>query len=189
MDATAQEIVTIARSEMGRRGAAALAAKVAATGVRKACFSNAAAIAEAVMGRDAWDTYKNSEYKSMKGPRAPEGSAATKKRVTVRNKKMGGSMVDWSLQHEPERFAGQDTLWNMDHTLTWLPPNGDETEVHVETLGNMISEAFHQHKIAVGNKKRHDAKKEGEKSSTAAEASELGGATSVHGTDFFKTKK
>ena len=63
------------------------------------------------------------------------------------------------------------------------------TGEHVETLGNMISEAFHQHKIAVGNKKRHDAKKEGEKSSTAAEASELGGATSVHGTDFFKTKK
>ena len=121
MGATAQEIVTMARSENGKRSAVALAAK----GFRKACFSNAAAIAEAVMGRDAWDTYKNSEYKSMKGPRAPEGFTATRKRVTACNKKMGGSMVEWCLQHEPERFAGQDTLWNMDHTLTWLPPNGD----------------------------------------------------------------
>ena len=186
MDATAQEIVTIARSERGKRGGAALAAKMATTGVRKACFSNAAAIAEAVMGRDAWDTNKNSEYKSIKGPRAPEGSVATKKRVTARNKKMGGCIVEWSLQHEPERFEGQDTLWNMDDTLTWLPPNGDVTGEHVETLGNMISEAFHQHKNAVADKKRHDAKKEGKKSSTA---SEWGGVTSVRGTNFFKTKK
>jgi len=76
-------------------------------------------------------------------------------------KKMGGCMVEWSLQHDPERFVGQDTLWNMDHILTWLPPNGDVTGAHVETLGNMISEAFHQHKNAVADKKRHDAKKEG----------------------------
>ena len=93
MDATAQEIVTMARSERGKLGAATREANVAATGVRKACFSNAAAIAEAVMGRDAWYTYKNSEYKSMKGPRAPQGPGPTKKRVSARNKKMGGSMA------------------------------------------------------------------------------------------------
>jgi len=141
----------MARSERGKLGAATREANVAATGVRKACFSNAAAIAEAVMGRDAWYTYKNSEYKSMKGPRAPQGPGPTKKRVSARKKKMGGSMVKWSLQHEPERFTGQDTLWNMDHTLTWLPPNGDVNEAHLETLGNMISEAFHQHKNAVAD--------------------------------------
>ena len=62
-------------------------------------------------------------------------------------------MVEWSLQHDPERFAGQDTLWNMDHILTWLPPNGDVTGEHVETLGNLISEAFHQHKNAWQTKK------------------------------------
>ena len=66
-------------------------------------------------------------------------------------------MVKWSLQHEPERFTGQDTLWNMDHTLTWLPPIGDVNEAHLETLGNMISEALHQHKNAVAEKKRIDA--------------------------------
>ena len=66
MDATAQEIVTLARSERGKRGCAARVATMAATGARKACFSNAAAIAEAVMGRDAWDTNKNSEYKLAK---------------------------------------------------------------------------------------------------------------------------
>ena len=81
--------------------------------------------------------------------------------IIVEHKKMGGCMVEWSLQHDPERFVGQDTLWNMDHILTWLPPNGDVTGAHVETLGNMISEAFHQHKNAVADKKRHDAKKEG----------------------------
>jgi len=86
-------------------------------------------------------------------------------------------MVEWSLQHEPERFAGQDTLWNMDDTLTWLPPNGDVNEAHVETLGNMISEVFHQHENAVADKKRHDAKKEGKESSTTAEASQWGGVT------------
>ena len=72
----------------------------------------------------------------------------------------------------------------MDHTITWLPPNGDVTGAHVETLGNMISEAFHAHWKAKRDKKRRP-----KKSSTAAEASEWGGVTSVHGNDFFKTKK
>ena len=73
--------------------------------------------------------------------------------------------------------------------MTWMLTKGDVTGEHVETLGNMISEGFHEHKNAVARKKRHDAKKEGKKSSTAARASEWGGVTSVRGTDFFKTKK
>ena len=84
LDATAQEIVTFARKENARRGGAA--------GVRP-CYGNTTAVAEAVMGHDAWEAYKNSKYKSMKGPRKPEGSAATAKRVTACNKKMGGSMA------------------------------------------------------------------------------------------------
>ena len=77
----------------------------------------------------------------------------------------------------------------MDQTIAWLPPNGDVTAAHVETLGNMISEAFHQHWKAKRDKKKNDAKKARKMSSTAAVASEWGGVTSVRGTDFFKTKK
>jgi len=160
MDAMAQEIVSMARSQCAQLGGAAAAA-AGVSGQRP--DSTAANIAEAVMGRDAWDTYKNSAYKSMKGPRAPEGSAATKERTQARNRKLGGTLVGWSLQHEPEHFAGQDTLWNMDHRLTWLPPNGDVTGAHLETLGNMISEAFHQHKRAVNDKKTNAAKKAAKK--------------------------
>ena len=48
----------------------------------------------------------------------------------------------------------------------------------------MISEAFYQHKA-----KMRDAAKTVKKSSTAAEASDWNGVTSVHGADFFKPKK
>ena len=53
----------------------------------------------------------------------------------------------------------------------------------------MISEAFHAHWQAKKNKKKDDAKKARKTTSTAAEASEWGGATSVQGNDFFKAKK
>jgi len=76
-----------------------------------------------------------------------------------------------------------------DQPLTWLPPNGDVNAAHLETLGNMISEAFHQHKFKNRDKIKNDAKKIDKKSSTAAEASDWNGVTSVHGTDFFTTKK
>jgi len=59
----------------------------------------------------------------------------------------------------------------------------------LETLGDMISEAFHQHKIAVANKKRTNAKKAAKQTSTAAEVSQWGGVTSVRGIDFSKFKK
>ena len=52
----------------------------------------------------------------------------------------------------------------MDDKLKWLPPNGDVTGAHVETLGDMISEAFRAHK-----RREKEARK---KSSTAAESSE-----------------
>jgi len=77
----------------------------------------------------------------------------------------------------------------MDHILTWLPPNGDVDGAHLETLGNMISEAFHQHKIKTADKIKNDAKKTDKKSSTATEVSDWNGDTSVHGTDFFNSKK
>jgi len=161
MDATAQEIVTMARSAFSARGGAASAAS--GLGGRPRART-APDIAEAVMGRDAWDTYKNLEYKTMTGPHRPHGSAAMDKHVAARNKKLGGTLAEWSLQHEPEHFAGEDTRWTKDHTLTWLPPNGDVTGAHVETLGNMISEAFHKHKKAERDKKKNDAKKARKKS-------------------------
>ena len=182
---TAQQLVALARKDVASAGGIAAAAAGASGRPR----NDVDKFAEAVMGRDAWDTYKNSNYKSMKGPRAPAGPGPTKRYVAERKAKLGGSMIGWSLQYEPEYFEGQDTLWNMDDTLTWLPPNGDVNGAYVETLGNLISEAFHRHKAAVGDKKRNDAKKEVKKSSTAAEASEWGEDTSVHGIDFFKTKK
>jgi len=186
LDATAQEIVTMTRSECGRQGAAALAA---AGGAGPRPDRTAADIAEAVMGSDAWDKYKNSAYKSMTGPRTPEGSTATKKLTKERKLKLKGSLVGWSLQHEPQHFAGEDTHWSMDQPLTWLPSNGDVNAAHLETLGNMISEAFYQHKNKVRAKINNNAKKIDKQSSTAAEASDWNGVTSVHGTDFFTTKK
>jgi len=186
MGATAQEIVTMARSAFAGVGGAAAA--LAGTGARPRT-DPAHEIAEAVMGREAWDAYKNLEYKTMTGSRRPQGSATTKKHVTARNKKLGCTLVGWSLQVEPQHFAGVDTRWRMDHTLTWLPPNGDVTGAHVETLGNMISEAFHKHKRTEREKRLSDKNKARKKSSTAAEASEWDVVTSVKGNDFFKTKK
>jgi len=48
----------------------------------------------------------------------------------------------------------------------------------------MISEAFYQHKANIKN-----AAVAVKKSSTAAEASDWNGDTSVHGADFFKPNK
>ena len=146
----------MARSALGSRGGAAAAA---AGNSGRPRARTTPEIAEAVMGRDAWNTYKNLEYKTMTRPRHPQGSAAMDKHVTARNKKLGGTLVGWSLQREQEHFAGEDTRWTMDHTLTWLPPNGDVTGAHVETLGNMISEAFHKHKKAERDKRIADAKR------------------------------
>jgi len=72
----------------------------------------------------------------------------------------------------------------MDQPLMWLPPDGDVNHMHLETLGNMISEAFHQHRA----KMKTEAKRV-KKSSTVAEASAWNGDTSVHGANFFKPKK
>jgi len=143
LGATAQQIVDMARSDATAAGGAASA--LAGVGGRPRS-DPAREIAEAVMGREAWEKYKNLEYKTMTGARRLLGSAAMERHVAARNKKMGRTLAGWSLQDEPEHFAGQDTRWRMDHTLTWLPPNGDVTGAHVETLGNMISEAFHKHK-------------------------------------------
>jgi len=151
LDITAQEVVSLMRSTM--QGGPT--------------DTTAASIAEAVMGSAAWNTYKNAEYKSMHGPRKPEGSAACAKRVKERKLKLKGSLAGWTLQHEPEHFAGTDTRWTMGQILTWLPPDGDVNHMHLETLGNMIAEAFHQHKIKVKN-----AKTAAKKTSTAAEASD-----------------
>ena len=111
LDATAQEIVTMTRAECGRRGAAAIAA-AGLSGPRT--DRTAADIAEAVMGSDAWDKYKNSAYTSMTGPRKPQGKTATAQCTKERKLKLKGS----SLQHEPQHFAGEDTRWSMDQRLT-----------------------------------------------------------------------
>jgi len=192
---SAQELVHLARSAFGAAAgtasAIASAERAAAMGIERGNNgggqrpdTTAANITEAVMGSEAWNTYKNTEYKSMHGPRKPEGSAACDKRTKQRRLKLGRSLAGWTLQHEPEHFAGTDTHWTMGQTLTWLPPDGNVNHMHLETLGNMISEAFHQHKL----KMRH-ATKTVKKSSTAAEASDWNGVTSVHGADFFKPKK
>jgi len=168
---TARGLVHLARAAAGALG-------------RHSVYSNCAAVAEAVMGHDAWQTYKNSLYKSMKGPRAPQGSVATGTRVRIRNKKHGGGMANWTLQPEPEPFAGKDTRWTMDDTFTWMPPDGDVREPHIETLGEMISEAFHNHWMVIKNKKfkdkYRDAKKKSKMTSTATEGSQWDGPNSVN---------
>jgi len=188
---SAQELVNIARSAFGAAGGRAMAIvtveRLAATGIEtrgRRPVADAADLAEAVMGSEAWDAYKNSKYKSMHGPRKPQGSALTAKRVKERKLKLKGSLTGWTLQIEPEHFAGADTQWTMDQPLTWLPPDGNVNHKHLETLGNMISEAFYQHKM-----KMSDLAKKVKKSSTAAEASDWNGDTSVHGADFFKPNK
>jgi len=188
---SAQELVNIVRAAAGSAGGRASAdasvARAAATGIEtrgRRPVANAADLAEAVMGSEAWDVYKNSEYKSMYGSRKPQGSRLTNKRVKERKLKLKGSLAGWTLQIEPEHFAGADTQWTMDQPLTWLPPDGNVNHEHLETLGNMISEAFHQHKQT-----KWDITKKNKKSSTAAEASDWNGDKSVHGTDFFKPNK
>ena len=140
-------------------------------------------IAEAVMGSEAWNAYKNTESTSMKGPRRPEGKIACEKRTNARKSKLGGSLAGWTLQNKPEHFAGTDTQWNMDQTLTWIPPDTCTRANHIGTLGNMISEAFHQHK-----KNMRIARFKAKTASTTAEGTDWNDDTSVHGADFFKPK-
>jgi len=177
---SAQELVHLARTAFASAGgtasAIARAERAAVTGITwrgVRPVTTAADLAEAVMGNEAWNTYNNAAYKSMHGPRKPQGSAACDKRTKERRSKLGRSLAGWTLQNEPEHFAGTDTHWTMGQTLTWLPPDGDVNHMHLETLGNMISEAFHQHKA-----KMRDATKTVTKSSTAAEASDWNGVTS-----------
>ena len=93
-------------------------------------------------------------------------------------------MANWTLQHGPEPFAGQDTLWLMDDIFTWMPPDGDVRAPHIETLGEMISEAFHNHWLAIKGKKfkdkYKDAKKTAKMTSTATEGSQWDGAHSMN---------
>ena len=81
----------------------------------------------------------------------------------VASEKLRGSMSGWSLECEPEHFTDVDTLWRMDDKLTWLWSDGDPAKTHVETLGDIISEAFYAHKRVLINAHK--------KSSTAAESS------------------
>ena len=85
-------------------------------------------------------------------------------------------MSGWSLECEPEHFTDVDTLWRMDDKLTWLWSDGDPAKTHVETLGDMILEAFYAHKRVLINARK--------KSSTAAESSEWQTDKSVNSEDF-----
>jgi len=58
---------------------------------------------------------------------------------------MGGSLRDWTLQTPLHHFKDVDTRWNMDTELVWLSPDGDLSTTFFNTLGDMISEAFHAH--------------------------------------------
>ena len=198
---SAQELVRIARTDAGTAGgrasAIAGAERTAATGIEMRGTrpdTTAADLAESVMGSDAWVVYKNSKRSQLKGPRQPSGITASKTHVRERKLKLNGTLAGWTLQVEPEHFAGIDTRWTMEQTLTWLPPDGTVNHEHLETLGNMISEAFHQHKMAVYDaarsaKKRSTVAQASEKKrSTVAQASEWMGDTSVRA-DFFKPKK
>jgi len=133
------------------------------------------------MGSIAWDIYKNHEYKRMTGSRRPQGSAAVEKHVSARNKKLESSMSGWSLECEPELFTDVDTLWRMHDKLKWSSADGDLTKTHVETLGDMISDAFYAHKRDTINARN--------KSSTAAESLEWQTDKSVNSKDFSKKKK
>jgi len=155
-----QELVRLAHSNAGKVGGRA---SVIVTAERLGIelrglppVTTAADLAEAVMGSEAWVAYKNSEFKQMKGPRKPHGVTSTKKHAKKRKLKLKGSLAGWTLQVEPEHFAGVDTRWTMDQTLTWLPPEGNVNHEHLETLGNMISEAFYQHEGVRRRKKRQE---------------------------------
>jgi len=155
-----------------------------ACGGGRKCTSPAREIAEAVMRRIAWDAYKHSNYKNMKEPRKPIGSAALDKHRSARNTRLGGSMTGWTLECEPEHFKDVDTKWRMDDTLTWLSPDGDPSKTLVEMLGNMISEAFHAHTKKVRYSRMSRSV------STVTESTEWETVKSVNSkTDFFGKKK
>ena len=82
----------------------------------------------------------------------------------VASEKLRGSMSGWSLECEPEHFTDVDTLWRVEDKLRLMSPDGDLTKTHVETLGDMIPEAFYAHKRDTINARK--------KSSTAAESLE-----------------
>ena len=136
---SAQELARLARAEAH------------AVARRTVTDRTAADIAEAVMGSKAWNTYKNTDSKNLKGPRKPEARGKHEKRTKALRSKLGGSLAGWTLQNQPEHFAGTDTEWTMDQTLTWIPPDTCTHDDHIGTLGNMISEAFHQHKKFLWN--------------------------------------
>jgi len=108
--ATAQELVTIVSSSFGALGGAV---SVGSGSLEKARAAAAASgrsdrpvdrtvsdIAVVVMGHDAWDTYKNHDPGSMKGPRRPHFRTPTEKRVTERRKTMGGGLrVEFFIQN------------------------------------------------------------------------------------------
>jgi len=98
-------------------------------------------IAEGVMGRVAWEHYSKSKYKELKGARKPAGLPATEKKNRDRKEELGGSMKGLTLQTPLDYFKDVDTKWKMDTKFVWLSPEGDI--IFTNTLGDMISEAFH----------------------------------------------
>jgi len=89
---SAQELVNLARSAYSAAGgtasaivraerAAAMGIEIGSNGGGRRPDTTAANIAEAVMGSEAWNTYKHSEYKSMHGPRKPQSSKFCDKRT------------------------------------------------------------------------------------------------------------
>jgi len=98
-------------------------------------------ITKGVMGRVAWEHYSNSKYKEMTGACKPAGCTATTKKNQARKELLGDSWKGLTLQTLLHYFQDVDTKWIMDTELVWLSPERRIT--FSNTLGDMISEAFH----------------------------------------------
>jgi hypothetical protein len=104
--------------------------------------SHACEIAEQVIGRIAWDRFKNTEIKAMKELRKPMPRGTLGPYRAKRNKRIGGSLIGWMLETGLKYFEDVDIQWTMNDTLTWLSPDGDPAGTFSETLRHAISEAF-----------------------------------------------
>ena len=82
---------------------------------------------------------------TLKGACKPAGSNPSKKKTRDRKALLGGSLTDWTLQTPLHYFKDIDTKWSMDTKLVWLSPDGVLS--FCNTLGDIISEAFHAHHL------------------------------------------
>jgi len=175
---TPQQIVTMIRADNGAIG-----------GGRSVALE----IAEGVMGRVVWEHYSNNKFKEMTGARKPAGITTTVKKNKARKELLRGSMRGLTLQTPLHYFKDVDTKWKMDTKLVWLSSEGHIT--FSNTLGDMISEAFHanyRNKITKGVRTSKLAKKlkNAVSTGTSCEATECEAYTGMNvNKNFFGGKK